>query len=83
VLVTLGPLLDPVTTGRVRPTAPLGRVGPGHQVDPRGPAGPGGAATLHLGVRVDGVYVDPLAYLVDGPRARLAPLPTPGGRPGG
>jgi Peptidase family M23 len=90
VLVTLGPLLDPVTTGRVRPTTPLGRVGPGHQVDPGGPAGPSGpgepgdgVATLHLGVRVDGVYVDPLAYLVDGPRARLAPLPTPGGLPGG
>jgi murein DD-endopeptidase MepM/ murein hydrolase activator NlpD len=75
VVVTLGPLLDPVTVGRVRPRAPIGRVGPGHR--------PGsGGATLHLGVRVDGVYVDPLAYLVDRPRARLAPLALPGGLPG-
>jgi murein DD-endopeptidase MepM/ murein hydrolase activator NlpD len=78
VVVTLGPLLDPVTAGRVRPRSPVGRVGPGHQP---GSGGPGGA-TLHLGVRVDGVYVDPLAYLVDRPRARLAPLATPGGLPG-
>jgi len=78
VVVTLGPLLDPVTAGRVRPRAPIGRVGPGHQP---GSGGPGGV-TLHLGVRVDGVYVDPLAYLVDRPRARLAPLATPGGLPG-
>jgi murein DD-endopeptidase MepM/ murein hydrolase activator NlpD len=86
VLVTLGPLLDPVTAGRVRLGAPIGRVGPGHPATPAGPGGPGGVGegvTLHLGVRVDGVYVDPLAYLVDRPRARLAPLPTPGGLPGG
>ena len=116
VVVTLGPLLDPVSTSQVRPRAPVGRVGPGHGVargndtapghglGPPGPAGsPGGragsadepvgsaagrapsvgGATLHLSVRVDGVYVDPLAYLVDGPRPRLAPLPAPGGRPGG
>jgi Peptidase family M23 len=75
VLVTLGPLLDPATAGRVGPRAPLGRVGPGHRAGDR--------ATLHLGLRVGGVYVDPLAYLVDGPRARLAPLPMPGARPGG
>jgi hypothetical protein len=31
---------------------------------------------------VGGVYVDPLAYLLDRPRARLAPLATPGGLPG-
>jgi hypothetical protein len=82
VLVTLGPLLDPVSAGRVGAKAPVGRVGPGHGP---GPAGPGGLAlaTLHLGVRVDGVYVDPLACLVDRPRARLAPLATPGGLPGG
>ena len=96
VVVTLGPLLDPVTAGRVRPRAPVGRVGPGHQPGSGGtpgsgsggpgPAGPGsvgpGGATLHLGVRVDGVYVDPLAYLVDRPWARLAPLAMPGGLPG-
>jgi murein DD-endopeptidase MepM/ murein hydrolase activator NlpD len=89
VLVTLGPLRDPVTAGRVRLRAPIGRVGPGHPATsatsaaPAGPGGVGEAVTLHLGVRVDGVYVDPLAFLVDRPRARLAPLPAPGGRPGG
>jgi Peptidase family M23 len=79
VLVTLGPLLDPVTAGRVRPRAPVGRVGGGHE---SGAGGGGDRVTLHLGVRVDGMYVDPMAYLVDRPRARLAPLPTPRGRPG-
>jgi murein DD-endopeptidase MepM/ murein hydrolase activator NlpD len=74
VRVTLGPLLDPTAATRVRLREPLGRVGPGHHV---------GGATLHLSVRVDGVYVDPLAYLVDRPRPRLAPLSAPGGLPGG
>ena len=88
VRVTLGPLLDPVTAGRVPSRAPLGRVGPGHRAGsgagavPSQRAGPGMGATLHLSVRVDGVYVDPLAYLIDRPRPRLAPLPTPGGLPG-
>jgi murein DD-endopeptidase MepM/ murein hydrolase activator NlpD len=77
VRVALGPLLDPTTATRVRLGDPLGRVGPGH-----GPGRPGGVA-LHLSVRVDGVYVDPLAYLVDRPRPRLAPLSAPGGLPGG
>jgi len=105
VRVTLGPLLDPVTAGRVPSRAPLGRVGPGHRAGPTDGAGSnedagsaegvgsgndagssGGAgseswASLHLSVRVDGVYVDPLAYLIDRPRPRLAPLPTPGGLP--
>jgi hypothetical protein len=87
VRVTLGPLLDPVTAGRVPSRAPLGRVGPGHRAAPTDGAGPaagagsGLGATLHLSVRVDGVYVDPLAYLIDRPRPRLAPLPTPGGLP--
>jgi hypothetical protein len=80
VRVTLGPLLDPVTAGQIPTRAPLGRVGPGHRVDLE-PAGPAAGTTLHLSVRVDGVYVDPLAYLVDRPRARLAPLPAPGGLP--
>jgi septal ring factor EnvC (AmiA/AmiB activator) len=48
---------------------------------PGAAAGSPGAVTLHLGVRVDGVYVDPLASLVDRPRARLAPLLSPGGLP--
>jgi hypothetical protein len=96
VRVTLGPLLDPVTAGRVPSRAPLGRLGPGHPAgsgaDPGSAEGAGSApgagspegagsgfgATLHLSVRVDGVYVDPLAYLIDRPRPRLAPLPAPG-----
>ena len=92
VQVTLGPLLDPITAGRVPSRAPVGRVGPGHRAGPGNGAGPpegagsgsgaGAGATLHLSVRVDGVYVDPLAYLIDRPRPRLAPLPTPGGLPG-
>jgi murein DD-endopeptidase MepM/ murein hydrolase activator NlpD len=73
VRVTLGPLLDATAAQRVRLGDPLGRVGPGHQV---------GGVTLHLSARVDGVYVDPLAYLVDRPRPRLAPLSAPGGLPG-
>jgi murein DD-endopeptidase MepM/ murein hydrolase activator NlpD len=73
VMVTVGPLLDVrVTAGqRVRALAPVGRLGPGH--------GPGHGMTLHLSLRVDGVYVDPLPYLLDRPRPRLAPLLRPGG----
>jgi murein DD-endopeptidase MepM/ murein hydrolase activator NlpD len=70
VLVTLGPVPEPaVRAGPVRARSPIGRVGPGH------------GGSLHLGVRVDGVYVDPLPYLLDRPRARLAPLLSPGGLP--
>ncbi len=77
VLVTLGPVLDPVVTAtRVRSKAPVGRIGPGHAATPAAPA------ALHLSVRVDGVYVDPLVYLVDRPRPRLVPLPAPGGLAG-
>jgi murein DD-endopeptidase MepM/ murein hydrolase activator NlpD len=67
--VTVGPLLRAeVTKGqRVRALAPLGRLAPGHSM------------MLHLGLRVDGAYVDPLPYLVDRPRPRLAPLRDPGG----
>jgi murein DD-endopeptidase MepM/ murein hydrolase activator NlpD len=84
VLVTVGPVLDPaVTRGRrVRAHTTVGRLGPGHGVEALArwfPSGEG--ATLHLGVRVDGVYVDPLAHLVDRPRPRLAPLVAPGGLP--
>jgi murein DD-endopeptidase MepM/ murein hydrolase activator NlpD len=72
VVVTVGPLLQTATA--VGPSAraldPLGRLGPGH------------AGSLHLSLRIDGVYVDPLPYLVDRPRPRLAPLLAPGGRPG-
>ena len=83
VRVTLGPLLDPVTDGRVPSRAPLGRVGPGHGAGTLERAESGWGSTLHLSVRVDGVYVDPLAYLIDRPRPRLAPLAAPGGLPAG
>jgi murein DD-endopeptidase MepM/ murein hydrolase activator NlpD len=75
VLVTLGPLLDrAVTPGqRLRALATVGRLRPGHGA---------GGATLHMSARVDGMYVDPLPYLVDRPRPRLAPLIDPGGLPG-
>jgi murein DD-endopeptidase MepM/ murein hydrolase activator NlpD len=76
VMVTVGPLLDVrVTAGRrVRALAPVGRLGPGH--------GPGHGMTVHLSLRVDGVYLDPLPYLLDRPRPRLAPLLRPGGLAG-
>lgn len=88
VTVTVGPLLDAqVAAGqRLRALAPVGRLGLGH-----GPAlGPGHrpahvpahGMALHLGLRVDGVYVDPLPYLLDRPRPRLAPLLRPGGLAG-
>ena len=70
--------LPPV--GRAAP--PAGQGGPGRAGPTRGSPGSGGEATLHLSVRVNGVYVDPLPYLVDRPRPRLAPLPAPGGLPG-
>ena len=88
VTVTVGPLLDAqVAAGqRVRALAPVGRFGPGHgpALGPgHGPApAPAYGMALHLGLRVDGVYVDPLPYLVDRPRPRLAPLPRPGGLAG-
>jgi Peptidase family M23 len=70
VVATLGPVLEPAARAAlVQERSPIGRVGPGH------------GAALHLGVRVDGVYVDPLPYLLDRPRARLAPLLSPGGLP--
>jgi murein DD-endopeptidase MepM/ murein hydrolase activator NlpD len=77
VVVTVGPLQgEPVTEGQVRTGTAVGRVAPGHA-----PGSAGEPATLHLSLRVDGEYVDPLAYLIDRPRPRLAPLPTPGGLP--
>jgi hypothetical protein len=74
--------------GAGSPAGPVGMSGvsgPNAAVGPSGVSGPSGVkgATLHLSVRVNGVYVDPLAYLVDRPRPRLAPLLTPGGLPGG
>jgi murein DD-endopeptidase MepM/ murein hydrolase activator NlpD len=65
VVVAVGPLLDAaVATGqRVRAGDRVGRLAAGH----------GGA--VHLSLRVDGGYVDPLPWLVGLPRARLVPLP--------
>jgi murein DD-endopeptidase MepM/ murein hydrolase activator NlpD len=88
VTVTVGPLLDAqVAAGqRVRALAPVGRLGPGHGPSlgsGHGPApAPAYGMALHLGLRVDGVYVDPLPYLLDRPRPRLAPLLRPGGLAG-
>jgi murein DD-endopeptidase MepM/ murein hydrolase activator NlpD len=65
VLVTVGPLRRPAVAAgaRVAALAQVGRLAASH----------GGA--VHLSLRVDGVYVDPLPWLVDRPRPRLAPLP--------
>jgi murein DD-endopeptidase MepM/ murein hydrolase activator NlpD len=65
VMVTVGPLRRPAVAagGRVAALAPVGRLAAGH----------GGA--VHLRLRVDGAYVDPLPWLVDRPRPRLVPLP--------
>jgi murein DD-endopeptidase MepM/ murein hydrolase activator NlpD len=65
VVVTVGPLRRPAVAAgrRVAALAPVGRLAAGH----------GGA--VHLSLRVDGAYVDPLPWLVDRPRPRLAPLP--------
>jgi murein DD-endopeptidase MepM/ murein hydrolase activator NlpD len=65
VVVTVGPLLQPAVAAgeRVAALAVVGRLAAGH----------GGA--VHLSLRVDGDYMDPLPWLIDRPRARLAPLP--------
>jgi murein DD-endopeptidase MepM/ murein hydrolase activator NlpD len=88
VMVTVGPLLDAQMAAgqRVRALAPVGRLGLGHGPSlgsGHGPApAPAYGMALHLGLRVDGVYVDPLPYLLDRPRPRLAPLLRPGGLAG-
>jgi murein DD-endopeptidase MepM/ murein hydrolase activator NlpD len=68
VVVTVGPLDQPaVGAGRSVPAlARLGRLAPGH------------GGRLHLGLRLDGAYVDPLPYLVGHGPPRLAPLSLPG-----
>jgi murein DD-endopeptidase MepM/ murein hydrolase activator NlpD len=85
VLVTVGPLRSvAASVGReVTTGAPVGTLAPGHPVVDRSPA-PGGSphaglAALHLGLRVSGVYVDPLPWLAGLARPRLAPLAEPGG----
>ena len=68
VVVTVGPLDRPAAgaaTG-VPALARLGRLAPGH------------GGRLHLGLRLDGAYVDPLPYLAGVGPPRLAPLPLPG-----
>jgi hypothetical protein len=97
VVVTVGPLLRPAAPGPPAVARyPVGAVGPpagtagpaaaaGRRVralERVGRVGPGHDGAVHLSVRVDGVYLDPLPYLVDRPRPRLAPLLDPGGLPG-
>jgi len=75
VLVTLGPLRRlEVSVGQAATSGDrLGTLASGHvSADPS-------IAALHLGLRVDGVYVDPLPWLAGLPRPRLAPLSEPGG----
>lgn len=71
VVVTLGPLSDlTVAAGRrVRAGSRVGRLAAGH------------ADALHLGLRVDGLPVDPLPWLAAFIRPRLAPLRVPSGIP--
>ena len=90
--VTEGQVRRGTPVGRVAPGHGPGRApehglgrSPGHdqgQARGRVPGPVGGAVTLHLSLRVDGEYLDPLAYLVDRPRPRLVPLPAPGKLPG-
>jgi murein DD-endopeptidase MepM/ murein hydrolase activator NlpD len=74
VVVTLGPLraLAVATGQRVAAGTRVADLAPGH-----------GTAdvpvALHLGLRVDGTYVDPLPWLTGFGRPRLAPLRDPGG----
>ena len=77
VLVTLGPLQDVVASpgGTVGLGSRLAALAPGHG----GHGGRGAATALHLGLRVDGRYVDPLPWLAGLARPRLAPLLEPGG----
>jgi murein DD-endopeptidase MepM/ murein hydrolase activator NlpD len=85
VLVTVGPLRSVATLvgSAVTADAPVGTLAPGHPVVDHGPtAGPHprpSVAALHLGLRVSGVYVDPLPWLAGLARPRLAPLAEPGG----
>lgn len=66
VVSTLEPVTASVAPGeRVARGAPIGTLSTGgHAV----------AGTLHLGVRVDGEYVNPLLFLGGLQRARLLPL---------
>jgi murein DD-endopeptidase MepM/ murein hydrolase activator NlpD len=74
VLVTLGPLRSPTVAKdqRVAGGTRIAGLAPGH-------GSAGHPTTLHLGLRLDGVYVDPLPWLTGLGRPRLAPLLEPGG----
>jgi murein DD-endopeptidase MepM/ murein hydrolase activator NlpD len=74
VVVTLGPLRAlAVTTGqRLTAGARVADLAPGHGTADH-------PVALHLGLRVDGAYVDPLPWLTGFGRPRLAPLRDPGG----
>jgi murein DD-endopeptidase MepM/ murein hydrolase activator NlpD len=75
VLVTLGPLRGlEVSVGQTAARGDrLGTLASGHATaDPS-------VAALHAGLRMDGVYVDPLPWLAGLARPRLAPLSEPGG----
>jgi murein DD-endopeptidase MepM/ murein hydrolase activator NlpD len=74
VVVTLGPLGAPaVATGqRVAAGTRVADLAPGHGTADH-------PVALHLGLRVDGAYVDPLPWLTGFGRPRLAPLRDPGG----
>ena len=63
---------------------PLGnvRIGTGERVGVRtvlGTTEPGHDDTVHLGLRLQGIYTDPLRYLAVAGRPRLVPLPGPPG----
>jgi septal ring factor EnvC (AmiA/AmiB activator) len=81
VLVTLGPLVTVGTSvgRRAGAGATVGTLAPGHPIVGAAAPRSAGLAALHLGLRVDGVYVDPLPWLAGLARPRLAPLAEPGG----
>jgi murein DD-endopeptidase MepM/ murein hydrolase activator NlpD len=74
VVVTLGPLraLAVATGQRVAAGARVADLAPGHGTADH-------PVALHLGLRVDGAYVDPLPWLAGFGWPRLAPLRDPGG----
>lgn len=74
VVTTLGPLRALAVTGgrQVAAGARLADLAQGH-------GSARYAATLHLSLRIDGAYVDPLPWLTGFGRPRLAPLLEPGG----
>ena len=75
VLVTVGPLraLETSAGRAVARGARLGTLASGHG------SGDPSVAAAHLGLRVDGIYVDPLPWLAGLAHPRLAPIAEPGG----